>query len=504
MKRIIFPLAFLLSAIPFFGQDYSEALRFSQSSPDGNSRYVALGGAMSALGANFSAVRANPAGLGVFRQNSYEASLQTQFDYSNSDFMQNSRMALRPNVNISNAAWGGVSKGPDGQALKYLCFSLAYNREQSYLSRVKYSGENNQSSMIDDFIWIANEYPGNENSSYIPGGFGYSDLAYTTYAIDTIWYEDDDLPFYYSDYADRYGPYERNLNQRQSYYIYEKGRKSNTSFTLAANIEDKLFIGASLNYARIKYERSYNYLEEDLNTYENKYLNDFSLDRRLSVIGNGFSADIGLIYVPVYSFRLSAAYKSPVLYYMSEDFNAEMETFFINSPSGEGSTNFYDNIASSSNYYFTSPQQYNLGAAYVAGKQGFLSFDYELKDHSKSKYSSDDYLSFDELNNNIDTILGKQHTFKFGGELRLNDYWAGRAGYALTTSPYADKAFELDQKTFSFGFGFRSDGMYSDISYQITSKDREDIIYQDWYGNNVSGSATESLHKVMLTIGFYY
>jgi len=508
MKRIILSVAMLLAALQFYGQDYTESVRFSQTTPDGDARYTALGGAMSALGANFTALRANPAGLGVFRKSSYEVTLQAQFDYSKATYLDNSTIGFSPNLNISNAGWAGVLEGPDDQPLKFVAFGISYNREQSFLSRAKYSGINTNSSMIDDFTGIAVDNIGTEVDGVPMPGSNYTDFAYLNYMIDPYYNENDELVAYTSDYIgvnDGTGEFEFfDLEQQQSYHVYESGRRSNTSFTVAANIEDKFFIGGNLNYSRIRFERSYNYLEANLNGVG--ILNEFTFDRNLTILGDGFSADVGFIYVPAYPIRLSAAYKSPVLYYMSEDFSAEMETEYVRPPASDNEqTKYKSRAVSSANYSFISPQQFNLGAAFVFGKAGFISLDYENKDFSNSLYSSDDFMDgLSDLNKQIDTSLSVQHAIKLGGELKVYEYWALRAGFAAYTSPYNASDFEIDTKSFSLGFGFRADGFYSDVAYQLVSKNRTDVIYQDWDYNDVSGSADESLHKLMVTVGFYF
>ena len=56
----------LLSMSTIYGQDISDAVRFSQSEIQGTARFRALSGAFGALGGDMSAVSANPAGSAVF------------------------------------------------------------------------------------------------------------------------------------------------------------------------------------------------------------------------------------------------------------------------------------------------------------------------------------------------------------------------------------------------------------------------------------------------------
>ena len=69
MRRISSILFLLLLSIGLFAQSTGfDAAIFSEEDITGSSRYVGLGGAMAALGGDVSAVKDNPAALGVFRR----------------------------------------------------------------------------------------------------------------------------------------------------------------------------------------------------------------------------------------------------------------------------------------------------------------------------------------------------------------------------------------------------------------------------------------------------
>ena len=66
MKKLNLLFIGLLSMSTIYGQDISDAVRFSQSEIQGTARYRALSGAFGALGGDMSAVSANPASSAVF------------------------------------------------------------------------------------------------------------------------------------------------------------------------------------------------------------------------------------------------------------------------------------------------------------------------------------------------------------------------------------------------------------------------------------------------------
>ncbi|MFC2102726.1 TonB-dependent receptor, partial [Bacteroidota bacterium] len=68
MKKILF-IAILITMtwIELSAQTAQDALRYSRIFYNGTSRFVATGGAFGAVGADFSSIATNPAGLGMYR-----------------------------------------------------------------------------------------------------------------------------------------------------------------------------------------------------------------------------------------------------------------------------------------------------------------------------------------------------------------------------------------------------------------------------------------------------
>ncbi len=81
MKRHILILAglfFLFTAS--YAQNEVDALRFSQHYPVGTARAVGLGGAVGALGGDFTGLSINPASIGLYRQSEFTISPSLYLD----------------------------------------------------------------------------------------------------------------------------------------------------------------------------------------------------------------------------------------------------------------------------------------------------------------------------------------------------------------------------------------------------------------------------------------
>ena len=82
MKRIYIAVLALAVVLPAAAQDTYESGRLLMNDLNGTARYVGMGGAMEALGAEISTISTNPAGIGLFRHStvSVSAGLVSQQD----------------------------------------------------------------------------------------------------------------------------------------------------------------------------------------------------------------------------------------------------------------------------------------------------------------------------------------------------------------------------------------------------------------------------------------
>ena len=71
MKYSLMAFAALLMA-PLYAQETYQDTKLVENELNGTARYVGMGGAMEALGADLSTISTNPAGLGLFRSNQYQ------------------------------------------------------------------------------------------------------------------------------------------------------------------------------------------------------------------------------------------------------------------------------------------------------------------------------------------------------------------------------------------------------------------------------------------------
>ena len=75
MKKLFFAAMALAAVLPMAAQETYEVAEVSTQDLNGTARYVGMGGAMEALGADLSTISTNPAGIGLFRRSHISASL---------------------------------------------------------------------------------------------------------------------------------------------------------------------------------------------------------------------------------------------------------------------------------------------------------------------------------------------------------------------------------------------------------------------------------------------
>ena len=74
MKIQYYLLAATLFSLPLEAQETYENARLVGNDLNGTARYVGMGGAMEALGADISTISSNPAGIGLFRHTQFSVS----------------------------------------------------------------------------------------------------------------------------------------------------------------------------------------------------------------------------------------------------------------------------------------------------------------------------------------------------------------------------------------------------------------------------------------------
>lgn len=430
-------------------QSAEEALRYSELRFSGSSRGMAVAGAMGAIGADYSSVINNPAGLGLFRKTEMMFTFRFENLKTESKYDNNYTSDNRFNFNVGNmGAAFNLKKKP--RNWKDINFGIGYNRLANFHSERYYRGNPTDNSILQSY---ADELTGTPADQLSYGAQSFeSVLAYDAWLVNPV-------P---SDIT-QYTTVTENVDVDQRINIETKGALDELSFSAAGNFNHKLYVGGYLGIPFIFYkERGYH--REANKSSDTDAFNYFEMRDYLNTFGAGVNFKMGVIYRPSDWVRLGAAFHTPTYFGMHDDFSSTVYSnfdtidYWIESPFGE-----FD-------YNLTTPMRFVGSAGVILKKFAFLSVDYEWVDYSRAQYKTDSQFSDfeNEINSDIKSLYGSAHIIRAGVEAALDNFRL-RAGYAHYGSPYENAAalgdYDGSANYFTGGIGIRLKKVYFDLAY---------------------------------------
>ncbi len=501
MKKIILAAVFIAACGLAYAQTPEDALRYSWLQASGTARSQAIGNANGAIGGEISTMFSNPANLGFYKTGDFVISAG-----SNSFNNEASYLGVTTNdkkgagfLGTTGFVLGKPSYG--GGSLKSSAFGIAVNKVADFNNRITYTnkgGQLSRSSMADYFIEDAVNNGLNDYGSAL--------------AMDAGWIREDGTDGSGSvllaspavDLAIASG-----LEQKQ--VISTNGGISELAFAGAANLNERVFLGATVGIPVLRYGATRQYTEQDPGTSDNGF-DAAWFDDDLITKGVGINVKAGVVFKATDNVRLGFAAHSPTFYSLSDSYKALAGANLDAGVNGDRS--------------FTSDQliyDYNLQTPYkligsfsvlfgnvhdVTTQRGFLSGDVEYVNHAASKFkttSNDNGANngyFTGLNNAIGSAYKGAVNARVGAEIKFNPI-AVRLGGAYYGNPYNNIAGETGSITqASGGLGYRNRGFFIDLGYVHTLG--KDVIFPyrltnaDFYPASIRSTNS----RILLTLGF--
>ena len=475
-------LLFTLLSVSFFynsnAQTEIDALRYSQADIVGTARFSAMAGAYGALGGDFTTLSYNPAGIGFYQFS------ELTFTPSIGNVVATTYFGGRKNEdekfhsNFSNFGYV-VSSPKSSKEWKRINLAFGYNRTANYKKRAYISGENNSTSMIDNFV-------SNAQGNTIDNLNSFTELlAWNTYLFDPL------------DTIDN-GNYISNLNsslrKKQEKAINSSGSLGEYVLSVGTSYEDIIYFGATIGMPSIDYYEKSNYTESEFNDTA-AHLQSFEYDEELTTTGKGFNLKIGVITRINNWIKVGGALHSPTVYDM-EDTYSNAITVVWNDTLG---TKYDSSPFGYFNYELKTPWKAIGSVAINIKKQGLISADIEIVDYASTKFNSDSY-KFSDENEVINSLYTKATNIRFGGEMKYKPFRI-RAGYALYGSPYKVNS-EFSNKSFSFGLGVDKGSFIADFAYVVSEGSDEHFMYSSYLVDATTITSTK--HNFLVTIGLRY
>ena len=408
--------------------------RFSERQITGTARYVSMGGAMTAIGGDPSAVLDNPAGLGLFRRSEIALTAEETFDYTHQfnseDIYQRARFAL-PHVSAI-WAWGNPTK-QRGMIYNNFMFSIQrlanYNRDVV----VHGAGMGMIETMCEKTNGLAEKFLQDTPWDDIEIGW-LSILGYEGYLINPI-AEEKWIPAV--NFADGI------------LSVTETGSADQYSLSWGSNINNQWYIGLNLNIPTLSYTKQTSHYETDRS-------NSAELKSLYHVSSVGVGGTIGLIYRPLQSLRIGASFQIPTMMSLSVQTEGDMystidgQKYEILTP--ESGVQSADMLL---------PLRASLSIAGQLGSIGLLALQY---DYAHSSEAED------------------VHTLRAGAEAQVTRGLFLNAGYVYESSfvkedpiwmlGYNEMRTDMDYRYTgssqyaSIGLGYRSDVVVAQLAYQ--------------------------------------
>jgi len=474
MKKILIALTVVFNCSFLMAQTEFDALKLSQTDITGTARYMGMAGAFGALGGDASAIKDNPAGLGIYRSSELVGTLNVMMQKGNSTWNGVKSMDDLYKVGFNNFSYVMAKptwRNENGSSgLLSSNFSFSYNRIANFNRSLNIKSGDAASSMTDYMAYLTGNISGNDlayTNSYEP--FDNVNVPW----LSVMAYEGRLMNETVSNGVSTWSSALGNSGSvTPSYLVTEKGYVDEYSLGWAGNFNNKFFLGTTINFRSLNYSSTSSYGELFSDNRGMMNLRD-----SIYSTGTGFNLNIGAIYSPMDNIRLGLSVHSPTIYSISDNYYSRLSFDFA------GYAGYSGTPEGSSNYQLQGPTQINLSAAYIFGTKGLLSAEYDYSNYTGIRLmdTNGSSQSFSDENQGMSQMLADVSTIKIGAEYKLTDNFALRAGYAYSTNatdPNAaklvryntvrtDSEFYRNNSTnyFSAGFGYREANWYIDCAY---------------------------------------
>jgi hypothetical protein len=469
---------------------------------------------MGSLGGDLSAAHINPAGLGFYK--SGELLVTSKYLNTETDYKYRGSFSSTSNTKSTLGNLGIVfADGKKNRGYSSTAFSISFTQIADFNSRQRFKGVNNFSSYSEKFLeelYYDNAGMGAAENNYIFG----SSLAFRTYLIDTIAGKNGALDGYQS-----LVPISSGVNQ--TFDSYTSGSSNELAFGWGGNVQDKLYLGASIVMPIVNFNRSLQVSETDLSpTNATNQFGGFVFNEDFSSKGWGIGAKFGIIYKPEAFLRVGFALQTPQLIGFMDKLSADMTT---NTESYAGKLSASSDELNNGNagvrkYKVMTPTKATFSGSYFfasPGKPtqplGFISADIEWVNYAGTRFyakkfdqESTDY--YDDLNNTMKATYKNNFNIRLGSEIKLTSNWMARAGTAYYGSPYKNEFLDEDDNVLvtpsrfilSGGLGYRTNKYF--IDFTISSANNQDAVVPYRLIDKPSPIAQEKSRAILFNIGY--
>lgn len=515
-------LALLVGMGAVHAQNETDAYRFMTPSTVGTARVLGLGGAASAMGADYSAAYLNPAGLALYRKSDFMVTPGVRLIQNSSGYLGETAADSYNKFGFTNigyvyagrvAKWNASTRTRDEpeKGLKSYAFTIGLNQTAQLGRSTHIEAYNNQNSITQYFASLAN----GSTAAELDADAGLAGQAWWAYAIDT------------SGQDGNYIGAGNGGNVMQSLDITEIGRTNEWNLGFAANVSDKLYFGGALGLQDIRYTTEMTFLENDINNLHNSWNNDSTPYTSSTFVsgfttrGSGINLRVGAIGKPTDFLRIGMSVSTPTIYNMTDSYYSSVKGYLDGDPSVKEKGEDAEGVFA---YNLSTPFKVTLGGMLLFGKRGFITADFDYTDYSTAKFKSSAkqgstyYYSFRTENDAIRDLFSGAINLRLGAELRFGPgrlrAGIGQYGSILKKAYLSYYEYPTNEvkklvggkQLFSLGVGIKQKSFYLDLAFVHEATADRRLLYTV---PDVNAYSPELINKISsnnlyMTIGFTF
>lgn len=526
MKKIITLTALsLLIAASAGAQTMYDAANIAGKDLNGTARFVGMGGAMGALGGDISTIGSNPAGIGIYRSNDIMTSFGLSRYGTESTFGGNKFNSDMTRGSFDNIGVVFSSKIGNQTPLRYVNFGFNYKKAKSFNRNMEMAGDIGNNSQTFQMALQADGIENFGNNPYNDSNIGWlSILGFDGWLIDQFKSVDQatQKESYYFEGIGR-SPYAKFRSE-------ERGGIDQYDFNVAFNINDRVYLGATIGAYSVNYKK-YTYYQEDFASVAGKPFTvgeGYNLQSWNKINGSGFDIKFGAIFRPFeYSpLRIGLALHTPTFYSLEYATSALLKSdVWLNTGGVDKLTtttiDTYDKLGNKEmvrEFNLSTPWVYNVSLGYTVGKSLALGAEYEYQDYASMRFHYPEGGQMTYETSTVKKMLKGVHTVRLGAEYKVIPQFALRAGYNFSSTAFEDNAYKaLDYNSintdtdfanaksmsnYTLGIGYRGSFFYTDLAYKFTSYKSDFYAFDsiDLTKTNV----TNTRSQVLLTLGIRF
>ena len=358
MKRILFFAATMMS-LSAMAQETYESAQLATEDLNGTARYVGMGGAMEALGADISTMHTNPAGVGMMRRSWVGITAGATIQQGNNNVNNIFNKTGVTNADLDELGFVYSTRSGRGNNLNF-GFNFKKNRNFNEILTATnnlYNGSASVKSAI----------------GRVTGRYNYSD--YLVNEVLNAQYSDDATAGY-------------SLANSYAFSSENEGYIGEYAFNFSGSINNRVYLGLGLGIKSVHYQANSEYVETLLDAF-NDYRGDLSIADLRKITGTGVDVKFGAIFRPIESspfriglyintptwYRLTCTSEQSASFYVDPNNNRDLQSGKVLVDDAYGNSTKWD-------YNVNTPWKFGISLGHTIANMFAIGLTYQYSDYS--------------------------------------------------------------------------------------------------------------------------